>query len=86
MIDPENTLTESDTDAVIAALRQDAADEAAETPCDCDEPGCVECEDRHAQDDEPHDGFMSDADADGDALASAGWGTDEDYGGGDERF
>ena len=30
---------------------------------------------------EPFDGFMSDAEADADALASAGWGTDEDYGG-----
>ena len=31
--------------------------------------------------DDEHDGFLSDAEADGDALASAGWGTDEDYGG-----
>jgi len=31
--------------------------------------------------DEPWDGFNSDAEADSDALASAGWGTDEDYGG-----
>lgn len=29
---------------------------------------------------EPWDGFMSDAEADADALASAGWGSDEDYG------
>ena len=29
---------------------------------------------------EPFDGFNSDAEADADALASAGWGTDEDYG------
>lgn len=29
---------------------------------------------------EPFDGFLSDAEADGDALASAGMGTDEDYG------
>ena len=29
---------------------------------------------------EPSDGFLSDAEADGDALKSAGWGTDEDYG------
>ncbi len=28
------------------------------------------------------DQFMSDAEADGDALASAGWGTNEDYNGG----
>lgn len=32
-------------------------------------------------DDEPWDGFNSDAEADADTLASAGWGTDEDYGG-----
>lgn len=32
------------------------------------------------EDDEDWDGFRSDAEADGDALASAGWGTDEDYG------
>lgn len=31
-------------------------------------------------DDEPFDGFRTDAEADADALASAGWGTDEDYG------
>ena len=30
--------------------------------------------------DEPYDGFNSDAEADADALASAGFGTDEDYG------
>ena len=30
---------------------------------------------------EPWDGFNSDAEADADALASAGFGTDEDYGG-----
>lgn len=28
---------------------------------------------------EPSDGFRTDAEADGDALASAGWGMDEDY-------
>lgn len=31
-------------------------------------------------DDEPWDGFNSDAEADADVLASAGHGTDEDYG------
>ena len=30
-------------------------------------------------DDEPFDGFRTDAEADADALASAGYGTDEDY-------
>ena len=39
---------------------------------------CVAEED--ADSDEPWDGFNSDAEADGDALASAGFGTDEDYG------
>ena len=37
-----------------------------------------------AGDDAPWDGFNSDAEADADALASAGWGTDEDYGGCDD--
>ena len=32
--------------------------------------------------DNEHDQFLSDAEADGDALASCGFGTDEDYGGG----
>ena len=32
------------------------------------------------RDDDEHDQFRSDAEADGDALASAGFGTDEDYG------
>lgn len=30
--------------------------------------------------DEPFDGYLTDAEADADALASAGYGTDEDYG------
>lgn len=34
--------------------------------------------------DDEHDPFLSDAEADADALASAGWGTDEDYGGYDD--
>lgn len=29
---------------------------------------------------EPFDGFLSDAEADADALRNVGWGTDEDYG------
>ena len=37
-------------------------------------------------DEEPWDGFLTDAEADADVLAGAGWGCDEDYGcfGGDE--
>lgn len=39
-----------------------------------------------AADELEQDPFLSDAEADADALASAGWGTDEDYGsfGGDD--
>lgn len=42
--------------------------------------------DEFDDDDEPWDGFRDDVEADADALASAGWGTDEDYGyfGGDD--
>jgi len=38
--------------------------------------------------DEPWDGFRSDAEADADTLASAGYGTDEDYGyyGGSDEY
>ncbi len=37
-------------------------------------------------DDEPFDGFRTDAEADADALASAGHGTDEDYGGAEDAY
>lgn len=33
-----------------------------------------------SEENEPWDGFNSDAEADADALADIGWGTDEDYG------
>ena len=33
-----------------------------------------------SMDEDEQDDYMSDAEADSDALASAGWGTDEDYG------
>ena len=36
---------------------------------------------KYATEDEPFDGFRTDAEADADALASAGFGSDEDYGG-----
>jgi hypothetical protein len=36
--------------------------------------------DEDEQDDDERDQFLSDAEADADALASCGWGTDEDYG------
>lgn len=62
---------------------------------DCSNPACPdnhgsELDDDETElerlDDEPWDGFRSDAEADADVLASAGHGTDEDYGyyGGDD--
>lgn len=52
---------------------------------DDDEAEAIETTEGIDNDDE-HDQFRTDAEADADALASAGWGTDEDYGdfGGDE--
>lgn len=56
---------------------------------DHDYTQCPECEGRNFTHvavelpndlEEPWDGFNSDAKADADVLASAGWGTDEDYG------
>ena len=53
--------------------------------CPLDLPTTEDCElcegneDTWPNDDEP-DPFMSDVEADADALASIGWGTDEDYG------
>ncbi len=76
MTNPENIITEQEADLVIESLREQADDESQ---CDCDEPGCVECDARHDERDEPGDGF-TDAEADADTLASAGYGTDEDYG------
>lgn len=46
----------------------------------------LEVSDAPDEDDEPWDGFRHDGEADADALASAGLGTDEDYGGDCERF
>lgn len=40
----------------------------------------AEGDDVSEYDDEPWDGFASDAEADADVLRMAGWGTDEDYG------
>jgi hypothetical protein len=40
----------------------------------------------HRTDAEPFDGFRTDAEADADALASAGFGTDEDYGGSNDEY
>ena len=42
-------------------------------------------EDSHLEE-QYEDPFLSDVEADADVLKSAGWGTDEDYGGGDEKL
>lgn len=46
----------------------------------------MEIQDAQDMEDDEQDQFLHDGEADGDALASAGFGTDEDYGcfGGDE--
>jgi hypothetical protein len=44
------------------------------------EPDDDQEDDQEEDEDEPWDGFRDDVEADADALASAGWGTDEDYG------
>lgn len=41
---------------------------------------CQDCIELANEEDYQPDGFRSDAEADADALASCGWGTDEDYG------
>lgn len=65
--------------------------------CDCEDRPCCGCDsftnepidpfdDIQAEDfygEEPPDGYMTDAEADADALASAGYGMDEDYSGWD---
>lgn len=83
----EVRLTWRQIEALVYSLMQDAG-------CRQDEVGSAlvairdAYERRHAPDpiiDPPEDN-LTDADADADTLASAGHGTDEDYGGGDERL
>ena len=61
---------EAANEAGVDVLRDRRWDGRAETVWSSEDSGS----------DEPWDGFNSDAEADGDALASAGFGTDEDYG------
>jgi len=65
-----------------------APEEADGDACEgCESDSCEGCDFYEPwADEEPWDGFRTDAEADGDALASCGWGTDEDYGcfGGEE--
>jgi hypothetical protein len=58
---------------------KDAALEWADNFADKGEP-CDEDGEERPVEEEAWDGFNSDAEADADALASAGMGTDEDYG------
>ncbi len=61
---------------VSSAALIDADPDSLDLLCD----GCAAEYDEAFIDDEPWDGFRDDVEADADALASAGWGTDEDYG------
>ena len=79
----EVTLTLSLTEAslVLSALR-DAADRINAPQLDAVidnlNAAYINAE-NNAPSDEPFDGFRTDVEADADALASAGYGTDEDY-------
>jgi hypothetical protein len=59
---------------VAAARERMRREEVASDRCDGCERGCDACNDGHTGDGEP-----SDDGADAEWLASAGWGTDEDY-------
>ena len=76
------TLSSTEASVVLAALR-DAADRMNAPQLDAVidnlQAAYINAE-NNAPSDEPFDGFRTDAEADGDALASAGYGTDEDYG------
>ena len=76
------TLSSTEASLVLAALR-DAADRMNAPQLDAVidnlQAAYINAE-NNAPSDEPFDGFRTDAEADGDALASAGYGTDEDYG------
>lgn len=77
------TLSSTEAALVLAALR-DAADHINAPQLDAVidnlNAAYINAE-NNAPSDEPFDGFRTDAEADADALASAGHGTDEDYGG-----
>jgi hypothetical protein len=46
----------------------------------------IDAANTNVPDNEPFDGFRTDTEADADALASAGYGTDEDYGNAPDPF
>jgi hypothetical protein len=76
---------DADDDAAERVCREHAAEHGFSAneadACDDGDVGCPHCPFAPDEPSEPDDSF-----ADGEALASAGWGTDEDYGcyGGDE--
>lgn len=76
------TLSSTEASLVLAALR-DAADRMNAPQLDAVidnlQAAYINAE-NNAPSDEPFDGFRTDVEADADALASAGYGTDEDYG------
>ena len=76
------TLSSTEASLVLAALR-DAADRMNAPQLDAVidnlQAAYINAED-NASREEPFDGFRTDVEADADALASAGYGTDEDYG------
>ena len=71
-------LTLTEASLVLSALR-DAADAMNAPQLDA-VIDTLQASYNAAHEDEPFDGFRTDAEADGEALASAGYGTDEDYG------
>jgi len=70
--DEDATLYSTDEEVVNLYLRELAADISKALPAAITES--------LADDEYDDDSGMTDAEADADALASAGWGTDEDYG------
>jgi len=77
------TLSLNEAALVLSALRKVTAEtdnfHLLESVADTLEAGVTAAE-TNVPDDEPFDGFRTDAEADADVFASAGWGTDEDYG------
>ena len=76
------TLPLTEANLVLSALRHVSADfnmPQLEAVIDTLQAEVTAAE-TNVPDDEPFDGFRTDAEADADALASAGHGTDEDYG------
>ena len=77
------TLSLNEAALVLSALRKVTAEtdnfHLLESVADTLEAGVTAAE-TNVPDDEPFDGFRTDAEADADVFTSAGRGTDEDYG------